>query len=492
MNSKFESTREQNIACSASQAVIKGIASDGGLFVRRDMENLKINISELKGKKYTEIAEIILSKILDDYSEKSIKYCVESAYDKKFSSNDITPLVKVGNDYILELFHGPTSAFKDVALSVLPYLSTEALKLNKIKEKILILTATSGDTGKAALEGFKNIEGIKILVFFPNDGVSKVQEKQMISQDGNNTYVYAINGNFDDAQSEVKKIFTDEEVKKKLKNKNYSLSSANSINIGRLVPQIVYYFYSYMKLAESNEISLGEKVNFTVPTGNFGDILAGYYAELMGLPVNKLICASNENNVLYDFIQTGTYDRNRPFYKTLSPSMDILISSNLERLIYHLSGNDNKYIKSLMDELKSDGKYTVTQEIKSCIDNLFYAGYTNDLQTSETIKNVYNEYNYLLDTHTAVAYNVMKEFKEKDSNHKNIVLATASPYKFSKAVYESLFGENNSDEFKIMELLSEKTGVPIPENLKNLKNKKDIHTSIINKEDMKNCFEVIL
>lgn len=314
----------------------------------------------------------------------------------------------------------------------------------------------------------------------------------MISQDGNNTYVYAINGNFDDAQSEVKKIFTDEEVKKKLKNKNYSLSSANSINIGRLVPQIVYYFYSYMKLAESNEISLGEKVNFTVPTGNFGDILAGYYAELMGLPVNKLICASNENNVLYDFIQTGTYDRNRPFYKTLSPSMDILISSNLERLIYHLSGNDNKYIKSLMDELKSDGKYTVTQEIKSCIDNLFYAGYTNDLQTSETIKNVYNEYNYLLDTHTAVAYNVMKEFKEKDSNHKNIVLATASPYKFSKAVYESLFGENNSDEFKIMELLSEKTGVPIPENLKNLKNKKDIHTSIINKEDMKNCFEVIL
>lgn len=492
MNSKFESTREQNIACSASQAVIKGIASDGGLFVRRDMENLKINISELKGKKYTEIAEIILSKILDDYPEKSIKYCVESAYDKKFSSNDITPLVKVGNDYILELFHGPTSAFKDIALSILPYLSTEALKLNEIKEKILILTATSGDTGKAALEGFKNIDGIKILVFFPNDGVSRVQEKQMISQEGNNTYVYPINGNFDDAQSEVKKIFTDEEVKEKLKNKNYSLSSANSINIGRLVPQIVYYFYSYIKLVESNEISLGEKVNFTVPTGNFGDILAGYYAKLMGLPVNKLICASNENNVLYDFIQTGTYDRNRPFYKTLSPSMDILISSNLERLIYHLSGNDNKYIKSLMDKLKSDGKYTVTQEIKSCIDNLFYAGYTNDLQTSETIKNVYNEYNYLLDTHTAVAYNVMKEFKEKDSNHKNIVLATASPYKFSKAVYESLFGENNSDEFKIMELLSEKTGVPIPENLKNLKNKKDIHTSVINKEDMKNCFEVIL
>ena len=492
MNSKFESTREQDITCSASQAVIKGIASDGGLFVKRDMENLKINISELKGKKYTEISEIILSKILDDYPEKSIKYCVESAYDKKFSSNDITPLVKVGNDYILELFHGPTSAFKDVALSILPYLSTEALKLNEIKEKILILTATSGDTGKAALEGFKNIDGIKILVFFPNDGVSRVQEKQMISQEGNNTYVYAINGNFDDAQSEVKKIFTDEEVKKKLKNKNYSLSSANSINIGRLVPQIVYYFYSYMKLVESNEISLGEKVNFTVPTGNFGDILAGYYAELMGLPVNKLICASNENNVLYDFIQTGTYDRNRPFYKTLSPSMDILISSNLERLIYHLSGNDNKYIKSLMDKLKSDGKYTVTQEIKSCIDNLFYAGYTNDLQTSETIKNVYNEYNYLLDTHTAVAYNVMKEFKEKDFEHKNIVLATASPYKFSKAVYESLFGENNSDEFKIMELLSEKTGVPIPENLKNLKNKKDIHTLVINKEDMKNCFEVIL
>lgn len=304
MNSKFESTREKDITCSASQAVIRGIASDGGLFVRRDMENLKINISELKGKKYTEIAEIILSKVLDDYPEKNIKYCVENAYDKKFNSDDITPLVKVGNDYILELFHGPTSAFKDMALSILPYLSTEALKLNKIKEKILILTATSGDTGKAALEGFKNIEGIKILVFFPNDGVSKVQEKQMITQEGNNTYVYAINGNFDDAQSEVKKIFTDEEIKEKLKKKNYSLSSANSINIGRLVPQIVYYFYSYMKLVERNEIVLGEKVNFTVPTGNFGDILAGYYAELMGLPVNKLICASNENNVLYDFIKT--------------------------------------------------------------------------------------------------------------------------------------------------------------------------------------------
>lgn len=492
MNSKFESTREKDITCSASQAVIRGIASDGGLFVRRDMENLKINISELKGKKYTEIAEIILSKVLDDYPEKNIKYCVENAYDKKFNSDDITPLVKVGNDYILELFHGPTSAFKDMALSILPYLSTEALKLNKIKEKILILTATSGDTGKAALEGFKNIEGIKILVFFPNDGVSRVQEKQMITQEGNNTYVYAINGNFDDAQSEVKKIFTDEEIKEKLKKKNYSLSSANSINIGRLVPQIVYYFYSYMKLVERNEIVLGEKINFTVPTGNFGDILAGYYAELIGLPVNKLICASNENNVLYDFIKTGTYDRNRSFYKTLSPSMDILISSNLERLIYHLSKNNNKYVKYLMAELKSNGKYTVSQEIKNYIDNLFYAGYTTDLQTRETIKNVYNEYNYLLDTHTAVAYNIMKEFKEKDSRHKNIVLATASPYKFSKAVYESLFGENNSDEFKIMELLNEKTEIPIPENLRTLKNKKDIHTSVINKEDMKNCFEVIL
>lgn len=492
MNSNFESTREKKIQCSASQAVIKGIANDGGLFVRRDMDSLKINISDLKNKKYTEIAEIIISKILDDYPKESIKYCVENAYDKKFSSDDITPLVKVGNDYVLELFHGPTSAFKDMALSILPYLSTEALKLNEIKEKILILTATSGDTGKAALEGFKNIDGIKILVFFPNDGVSKVQEKQMVSQEGNNTYVYAINGNFDDAQSEVKKIFTNEEIREKLKEKNYSLSSANSINIGRLVPQIVYYFYSYMKLAEMNEITLGEKVNFTVPTGNFGDILAGYYAELMGLPVNKLICASNENNVLYDFIKTGTYDRNRPLHKTLSPSMDILISSNLERLIYHLSGSNNEYIKSLMDKLKSEGKYSVSDEIKNSIDNLFYAGYTKGLQTSETIKKVYGEYNYLLDTHTAVAYSVMEEFKQKDPHHKNIVLATASPYKFSKAVYESLFGENNADEFKIMELLNEKTRVPIPENLKTLKDKKDIHTSVINKEDMKNCFEVIL
>lgn len=494
MNYNFESTRDNNIKCSASKAVINGIAEDGGLFVRKDIENLKVDITQFFNKSYKEMAKLILVTMLDDYSPEEIEQCVEKAYTGKFSAEEITPVVKVGNDYVLELFHGPTSAFKDMALSILPHLTTTALKINDVKEKILILTATSGDTGKAALEGFKDVENIKILVFFPNEGVSKVQKKQMLSQEGNNTAVYAIKGNFDDAQSGVKAIFTDKEIKNILKQKNYSLSSANSINIGRLVPQIVYYFFSYMNLAERGEINVGEKVNFIVPTGNFGDILAGYYAKLLGLPVNKLVCAANENNVLYDFVKTGVYDRNRPFHKTISPSMDILISSNLERLLYHLSGNDNKYIASLMNELKENGKYSVNEEIKKELEKVFAAGYTNDVQTKECIKEVYDKYSYLMDTHTAVAYHVMEEFKkESEDPHKNIILSTASPYKFSGAVYEALFGKaDTDDEFTVMEELCEKTGVPIPANLKNLKDKKDIHTGIIDKENMKKVLEVIL
>lgn len=494
MNYNFESTRDRNIKCSASNAVINGIADDGGLFVRKDIENLKVDITQFYNKSYIEMAELILITMLDDYSPEDISQCVKKAYTGKFSAEEITPVVKVGDDFVLELFHGPTSAFKDMALSILPHLTTTALKLNNIKEKILILTATSGDTGKAALEGFKDVENIKILVFFPDEGVSKVQKKQMLSQEGNNTAVYAIRGNFDDAQSGVKEIFTDREIKNILKEKNYSLSSANSINIGRLIPQIVYYFFAYMNLVQKNEIRLGEKVNFVVPTGNFGDILAGYYAELLGLPVNKLVCAANENNVLYDFIKTGTYDRNRPFHKTISPSMDILISSNLERLLYHLSGNDNEYVASLMANLKEKGKYSVNDEIKKVLEKLFAAGYTNDIQTKECIKEVYDKYSYLMDTHTAVAYHVMEEFKKaSEDSHKNIILSTASPYKFSGAVYEALFGKaDTDDEFAVMEELCKKTGIPIPANLKNLKEKKDIHTGILNKEDMKKVLEVIL
>ncbi len=489
MNRNFESTRDQNLRSNASEGIIKGLASDGGLFVRRDMESLKVDLASLVGKSYQEIAKIVFGKILDDYTNESIAYCVENAYDDKFSTDEIAPVVKVGDDYVLELFHGPTSAFKDMALSILPYFSTEALKLNNVEEDIIILVATSGDTGKAALEGFKDVDKIKIIVFYPNNGVSKVQEKQMKSQEGKNTFVYAINGNFDDAQSGVKKIFGDKEIEKYLADKKYSLSSANSINIGRLVPQIVYYFASYVNLVKKNEIAMGDKVNFVVPTGNFGNILAGYYAKLMGLPVNKLVCASNENNVLYDFIKTGEYNINRPFHKTISPSMDILISSNLERMIYHMSGSDNSYVKSLMEQLKDKGEYKVSAEVKKAIDEIFVAGYLDDEKTGEIIKKVYEEKGYLLDTHTAIAYGVMEEFKKAEPEYKNIVLSTASPYKFADAVYRSLFGEAYEDEFTTVEELNKKTGVVIPKNLADLRNKKDIHNEVINKEDMKKTLE---
>jgi len=493
MKYNYESTRNEKIKCLASEAVAKGIALDGGLFVRNDMNTLKIDLKDLVGKSYIYMGKKILSLMLDDYTKEEIDELVDKAYDNKFSNEEITPIKKVGDDFVVELFHGPTSAFKDIALSILPHLLKKSLEKNNIKEEILILTATSGDTGKAALEGFKDIPGIKILVIYPNKGVSKIQEKQMRSQEGENTYVYAIDGNFDDAQSQVKKIFTDNETKEELLKRNVRLSSANSINIGRLVPQMVYYFYSYMKLVSLNEISLGEKINFTVPTGNFGDILAGYYAKLLGLPINKLICASNENNVLCDFLKTGVYDKNRDFYKTISPSMDILISSNLERLLYHISGNDNAYVNSLMKELKENGKYEISENMKKSIGEIFQGGYSTDEETEEEIRKIYEKYSYVLDPHTGVAFNVMEKNREKGC--KNVVLATASPYKFSKSVYDSIFKDEetkNVDEFQIMEDLYEKTKVEIPNNLKNLKNKKDIHTGVIDKDKIKDTFKVIL
>lgn len=495
MKPNYESTRNQKIKCLASEAVVKGIALDGGLFVRNDIENLKLNLKELLNKSYIGIAKVVLSKMLDDYTEDEIDELVEKAYRDKFSNEEITPVKKVGEDFVVELFHGPTSAFKDIALSLLPHLLKKSLEKNNIKEEILILTATSGDTGKAALEGFKDVPGIKILVIYPNDGVSKVQEKQMRSQEGSNTFVYAINGNFDDAQSQVKKLFTDDNLKKELLEKKVRLSSANSINIGRLVPQMVYYFYSYMKLINLQEINFGDKINFTVPTGNFGDILAGYYAKLLGLPINRLICASNENNVLCDFIKTGSYDKNREFYKTISPSMDILISSNLERLLYHMSGNENNYINNLMESLKNKGKYEISGDVKENIKKLFKGGYSTDAETKGEIKKIYEKYSYVLDPHTAVAFNVME--KNREVGYKNVVLATASPYKFSKSVYEAIFQDEKDsdvmvDEFEIMEKLYEKTKVEIPSNLRNLKAKKDIHTSVIDEDKIKDCFEVIL
>lgn len=500
MKCKYESTRNKEIIAKSSEAIVSGIALDGGLYVKTGIENLKLNLKELLNKSYVEIAEKIINVMLEEFSREEIRESLEKAYLGKFSNKEITPVKKIGEDFVLELFHGPTSAFKDIALSLLPQLLKKALEKSNVKEEILILTATSGDTGKAALEGFKNIPGIRIIVIYPNEGVSKIQEKQMKSQDGKNTYIYSINGNFDDAQNQVKKIFINEEIKEKLLEKNIRLSSANSINIGRLVPQIVYYFYSYFKLLELGEISFGEKINFVVPTGNFGNILAGYYAKLLGLPVNKLICASNDNNVLYDFIKTGTYDKNREFFKTISPSMDILVSSNLERLLYHMSGNENQYIKNLMESLEKKGKYEITSDIKKNINEIFEANYSTDEETSREIKRIYEKYGYLLDPHTAVAFSVLGKIKEKskvegEKGYKNIVLATASPYKFSKAVYQSIFKEENLEnvnEFEIMEKLHEKTNVEIPKNLKDLKNKKDIHNLVIEKEELEKYLGVWL
>lgn len=492
MFQSYESTRNSSLKATSSQAVLKGIADDGGLYVMRNIEHKNIDINNLIGKSYIEIAEIILKEMLDDFSEDKIKECVSEAYINKFSTNEITPIIKVGDSYITELFHGPTSAFKDVALSILPHLMTTSYKMNDIKGELIILTATSGDTGKAALEGFKDVKGTKIAVFYPEGGVSQVQKFQMITQEGSNTYVCAIKGNFDDAQTGVKKIFTNEKLRNELMENDKMFSSANSINVGRLVPQIVYYFYSYAKLIEKGEIKMLDKINFSVPTGNFGNILAGYYAKMLGLPINKLICGSNENNVLYDFIKTGIYDKNREFHKTISPSMDILVSSNLERLLYYVTGKNNEEVKSLMDKLSSLGKYEVSTAMKEKIQSEFYAGCVCKEETEKTIKETFEKYNYLLDTHTAVAYKALEDYKNETGDKTiSIVLSTANPYKFSRSVYEALFGVKDNNEFEIMEELSYKTGVPIPENLKTLNNKEVRHTTVCEVNEMESFVKKI-
>ena len=470
----YISTRNKNIVKNDKVALLQGLSEDGGLFVLENFKD-KIDLEKLLNKSYTEIALEVL-KLFFSFDEKKLKSVIEKAYSK-FSTSKVTPLVELKKSYILELFHGPTSAFKDVALTLLPHLIQ--LALEGTNQEILVLTATSGDTGKAALEGFKDVAQTEIIVFYPKNGVSKVQELQMRTQEGKNTKVCAIEGNFDDAQTGVKNIFLDENLQKKLGDKKFS--SANSINIGRLTPQIVYYIVSYVELVKNNKIKMGDKINFVVPTGNFGDILAGYYAKKLGLPVNKFICASNNNNVLYDFLTTGTYDRNREFLKTISPSMDILISSNLERLLYDLSGADDKYIRSLMEDLNKNGKYQVNDEILKKIKEQFGAGYATDEETAKTIKKVWKEEKYLLDPHTAVAYKVMLE---QNLSEPTVVLSTASPYKFCASVANALLNIHDEDEFVLMQKLYETTKVEIPENLKNLKSKEILHSDIIKKEEM--------
>ena len=402
MNLLYKSTRNAEHTATASEAILKGLAEDGGLFVPVQIPKLDVTMEELKTMSYQETAYAVMKQFLTDFTEEELKGCIARAYDSKFDTEVIAPLVKVGDTYHLELFHGATIAFKDMALSILPHLLTTAAKKNQVKNEIVILTATSGDTGKAALAGFADVPGTKIIVFYPKNGVSRVQELQMVTQKGENTSVVAIHGNFDNAQSGVKALFEDKELEKELSEAGYQFSSANSINIGRLVPQIVYYVYAYAKLLENEEIADGEELNVTVPTGNFGNILAAYYAKQMGVPIGKLICASNENKVLFDFFQTGTYDRNRKFVLTSSPSMDILISSNLERLIYTISGQDAKKDSELMEQLKENGKYEITAEMKEKLKD-FAGGYATEEETKAAIHEVYKKTGYVMDTHTAVA-----------------------------------------------------------------------------------------
>jgi threonine synthase len=488
----YESTRGGLKSITSAEAIKMGLAPDGGLFVPKQKIRLSLEkIETLVGMTYQERAISILKYFIDDYTDFEIEDCVRQAYTtEKFSLKDIAPVFKLNeNAYILELWHGPTCAFKDMALQILPHLLVKAVRKTGEQDEMIILVATSGDTGKAALEGFKDVDGTKIIVFFPNDGVSEVQKMQMVTQEGKNVYSIAVNGNFDDAQNGVKDIFSDEEFNLKLAKKGYKFSSANSINWGRLVPQIIYYFSAYADMVKSGDINLGEKINFVVPTGNFGNILAAYYAMDMGLPVNKLICASNDNNVLTDFLTTGTYNRNREFKKTLSPSMDILISSNLERLLFELTDHDPEAVRGWMDKLKNTGNYTIDVETKKKVSKMFWAGFTNDAETLKTIECIYNEYNYVVDTHTAVGIDVYDKYVISTADMtKTVIVSTASPFKFNESVAKSIFDSSKiagKNEFELLELLSSECNLQIPEGLKGLDKKEVIHKVKCDKSDMR-------
>ena len=486
----YTSTRDKSIKVTASKAIAQGISEEGGLFVPCEIPQFSIDkISSMVPMSYIDRAKTVLKEYLTDFTEEELDYCVEGAYAAdKFSSDKIAPTVNVaGNKNILELWHGPTCAFKDMALQLLPYLMTVSAKKTADGKTIVILVATSGDTGKAALEGFKNVDNTKILVFYPVDGVSPMQKLQMTTQEGDNVAVCAINGNFDDAQSAVKSIFTNAEIKAQLAEKNMMFSSANSINWGRLVPQIVYYFSAYCDMLEMGNIKLGEEMNVVVPTGNFGNILAAYYAKQMGLPIKYLVCASNSNNVLTDFLHTGKYDRNRAFYTTTSPSMDILISSNLERLLFHMSGEDDKLVADLMSKLNSDGVYEISEELMAQISTVFDSGYASEEEVYDTIKTHFNNYNYLCDTHTAVAVKVYEKFVESGkSDIPTVIDSTASPYKFSASVLDAVLnGEAPKlDEFEMVDELNKVTNVSIPTPLASLKDKSVRFNDVCNKEDM--------
>ena len=482
---KYFSTRGGGEAVSASEAILKGLAEDGGLFFPDHIPALTKSLKELSDMTYQEVAYEVMQPFLSDYTEEELKNCIQNAYDSKFDTEVIAPLVYADGAYYLELFHGATIAFKDMALSILPHLMTTAVNKNHIKNDIVILTATSGDTGKAALAGFAGVKGTKIIVFYPKNGVSPIQEKQMVTQKGDNTFVVGIHGNFDDAQNGVKKIFGDREFAKLMADNGYQFSSANSINIGRLVPQVVYYVYAYAKLLKEGKIAEGEAINVVVPTGNFGNILAAYFAKNMGLPIAKLICASNENKVLFDFFRTGIYDRNRDFVLTSSPSMDILISSNLERLIYLIAGNDGEKNKELMMQLSSSGKYEISTNMQENLQD-FYGEYASEAETAKTIASLYENCGYVIDPHTAVASCVYEKYKAQTGDDtKTVIASTASPYKFTRSVMTALGKQDeSSDDFVLADALSGLSGVKIPEAVEGIRTAPILHDTVCEKDEM--------
>lgn len=485
MEIKYKSTRSDSAPITASQAILKGLADDGGLFLPTAVPTLEKSLKELSEMDYRGIAYEVMKLFFTDFTEDELKACIANAYDEKFDTEVIAPLSEVQGTYFLELFHGATIAFKDMALSILPHLMTTAAKKNHVTNDIVILTATSGDTGKAALAGFADVKGTKIVVFYPKNGVSPIQEKQMVTQKGDNTFVVGIHGNFDDAQTGVKKIFGDKAVAEKLDKAGFQFSSANSINIGRLFPQVAYYVYAYCMLLKEGKIADGEKVNFTVPTGNFGNILAAYYANKIGVPVHKLICASNDNKVLFDFFQSGTYDKNRDFILTTSPSMDILISSNLERLIYLIGGEDADANAALMAQLSKDGRYTITDKMKEEL-AMFEAGYSTEEQTASKIRALYEDTGYVIDPHTAVAAYVYDAYKKRTGDTtKTVIASTASPFKFTRSVMTAIDAKYDSmEDFALVDELSGLSTVKVPRAIEEIRTAPVRHDHVCEKGDM--------
>ena len=485
MELMYASTRDAKEKVTASQAILRGLANDSGLYVPTEIPVLDVSMDELAKMSYQETAYEVMKRFFTDFTEEELKHCINSAYDSKFDTEEIAPLVQADGAYYLELFHGSTIAFKDMALSILPHLLITSARKNEVKNDIVILTATSGDTGKAALAGFADVKGTKIIVFYPKNGVSPIQEKQMVTQKGDNTFVVGIHGNFDQAQTGVKQMFADKALAAEMEAAGYQFSSANSINIGRLVPQIVYYVYAYAKLYANGEIAKGEPINVVVPTGNFGNILAAFYAKNMGVPIEELICASNENKVLYDFFTTGTYDKNRDFILTNSPSMDILISSNLERLIYRIAGNDAEKNVALMKALNTEGAYEITAEMKANLKD-FYGNYASEAETAATIKALYEKTGYVIDTHTAVAANVFEKYqKESGDTTKTVIASTASPFKFTRSVMNAIDEKYDAmDDFALVDELSKIGNVKVPQAIEEIRSAEIRHNTVCEVDEM--------